>query len=100
MVGPNVLGFPTSGGTAISAFIPRISKLGLSLFVPAREGYDAMDWESKLMRHSWLLDLGVLLCEPSTRFEGVGGECLLGCACWVVVPHAAIRGEIEIASAR
>lgn len=97
-VGPNVLSFPTAGTPEVSAFIPRISKLGLSLFVPARESYDAMDWESKLMRHSWLLDLGVLLCEPSTRFEGVGGECLLGCACWVVVPHAAIRGELEIVS--
>ena len=65
MVGPNVLGFPTSGGTAISAFIPRIAT-GLSLFVPLGEGYDAMDWESKLMRHSWLLDVGGV-CEPSTR---------------------------------
>jgi hypothetical protein len=98
-VGPNVLSFPTTGFPAtVTAFIPRISKVGLNLFAAAREGYDAMDWESKLMRHSWLLDLGVLLCEPSTRFEGVGGECLLGCACWVVVPHAAIRGELEIAS--
>ncbi|OPX05904.1 tubulin-like doman-containing protein [Mycobacterium sp. AT1] len=98
-VGPNVLSFPASGVPAVTAFIPRLSKLGLSLFLPAREGYDAMDWESKLMRHSWLLDLGVLLCEPSTRFEGVGGECLLGCACWVVVPHAAIRGDVvEIVS--
>lgn len=99
-VGPNVLSFPTTGEPSISAFIPRISKLGLSLFVPAREGYDSMDWESKLMRHAWLLDLGVLLCEPSTRFEGVGGECLLGCACWVVVPHAAIRGEEDVVSVR
>lgn len=94
-VGPNVLSFPDSYGPAVSAFIPRVSKLDLSLFVPARNAYDTLDWESKLMRHSWLLDLGVLLCEPSTRFEGVGGECLLGCACWVVVPHAAIRGEVE-----
>ena len=27
------------------------------------------------------------------RFDGMGGECIWGCACWVVVPHAAIRGE-------
>ena len=35
------------------------------------------------------LDLGVMLCEPSIRFDGMGGECIWGCACWVVVPHAA-----------
>jgi hypothetical protein len=34
-----------------------------------------------------------MLCEPSIRFDGMGGECIWGCACWVVVPHAAIRGE-------
>ncbi|AZI65917.1 tubulin-like doman-containing protein (plasmid) [Rhodococcus qingshengii] len=95
VVGPNTLAFAGSGDTTVAAFIPRLSKLDMSWFVPAREAYDALDWESKLMRHAWLLDLGVLLCEPSTRFEGVGGECLLGCACWVVVPHLAIRGEVE-----
>ncbi|WP_425005614.1 tubulin-like doman-containing protein [Mycolicibacterium sp. S3B2] len=94
-VGPNTLTFDAVGEPALAAFVPRLSKLDLALFVPARESYDALGWEEKLMRHSWLLDLGVLLCEPSTRFEGVGGECLLGCACWVVVPHAAIRGESE-----
>nr|WP_218681400.1 tubulin-like doman-containing protein [Rhodococcus qingshengii] len=92
-VGPNSLQFDGAGEPVIAAFVPRVSKLDLAFFAPARDAYDTLGWEEKLMRHSWLLDLGVLLCEPSTRFEGVGGECLLGCACWVVVPHAAIRGE-------
>jgi hypothetical protein len=48
--------------------------------------------------HSWILDLGVLLCEPSIRFDGMGGECIWGCACWVVVPHAVIRGEVQEAA--
>ena len=43
--------------------------------------------------HSWLLDLGVMLSERSIRFDGMAGECIWGCACWVVVPHEAIRGE-------
>lgn len=94
-VGPNVLVFDGEGSSGLAGIVPRVSKLDLAWFTNARDGYDTLGWEEKLMRHSWLLDLGVLLCEPSTRFEGVGGECLLGCACWVVVPHAAIRGEIE-----
>lgn len=92
-VGPNSLTFNGSDKAVVVGIVPRVSKLDLAWFAPSREGYDTLGWEEKLMRHAWLLDLGVLLCEPSTRFEGVGGECLLGCACWVVVPHAAIRGE-------
>jgi hypothetical protein len=33
-----------------------------------------------------------MLCEPAIRFEGMAGECLWGCACWVVVPYQDIRG--------
>jgi hypothetical protein len=87
--------FTAASPSGASVFVPKLSKLDLEFFVPTRSAYDGLEWEEKLMRHSWLLDLGVLLCEPSTRFEGVGGECILGCACWVVVPHAAIRGEAE-----
>ncbi|MCX9192366.1 hypothetical protein C3Y87_13290 [Carbonactinospora thermoautotrophica] len=94
-VEPGALTFPSTGQAETTLFVPHVSKLDLAAFVPAREAYDRLDWDEKLLRHSWLLDLGVLLCEPSTRFEGMGGECILGCACWVVVPHAAIRGEIN-----
>jgi hypothetical protein len=34
-----------------------------------------------------------MLSEQSIRFEGMAGECIWGCACWVVVPHEAIRGD-------
>ncbi|CCH75430.1 conserved hypothetical protein [Nostocoides australiense Ben110] len=96
-VGPNVLSFDSAAGSAVTTIIPQLSKRDLALFGPARSAYDGLGWEDKLLRHAWLLDVGVLLCEPSTRFEGVGGECLLGCACWVVVPYAAIRGEDPVA---
>lgn len=96
-VGPNTLSFEGSGEPAVVTIIPRLSKRDLAMFAPARSAYDGLGWEDKLLRHAWLLDVGVLLCEPSTRFEGVGGECLLGCACWVVVPYAAIRGEDPVA---
>ncbi|MBC3194909.1 hypothetical protein H7X46_28040 [Pseudonocardia sp. C8] len=91
--GPAVATYPEAKLEGTTAFVAKLSKLDLRWFVPTRDAYDSFDWEQKLMAHSWILDLGVMLCEPSTRFESMGGECLLGCACWVVVPHAAIRGE-------
>ncbi len=90
---PGVLQFESDDQQMVHYIIPRASKLDLEAFVPAREAYDKLSWDEKLMIHAWLLDLGVMLCEPSIRFDGMGGECIWGCACWVVVPHAAIRGE-------
>jgi hypothetical protein len=92
-VDPVVLALP-GPDDLVSVVLPRASKLDLAGFVPARDRYDALEWDDKLLIHSWLLDLGVMLCEPSIRFDGMGGECIWGCACWVVVPHAAIRGEV------
>ncbi|GAA2557028.1 hypothetical protein [Pseudonocardia hydrocarbonoxydans] len=82
------------GAGFVSVVIPRATKLDLAAFVPSRDLYDPLEWDDKLLLHSWILDLGVMLCEPSIRFDGMGGECIWGCACWVVVPHAAIRGEV------
>ena len=77
-----------------NVIIPGVARTDLDVFSKARDAYDEIeDWDEKLMMHSWLLDLGVMLCEPSIRFEGMSGECIWGCACWVVVPHAAIRGD-------
>ncbi|MQA14308.1 MAG: hypothetical protein GEV09_09085 [Pseudonocardiaceae bacterium] len=74
--------------------IPGVAKTDLAVFYEARDAYDQIgEWEDKLLMHSWLLDLGVLLSEQSIRFEGMAGECIWGCACWVVVPHDAIRGD-------
>lgn len=92
-VDPVVESVETAGDGFVSVVLPRASKLDLDLFVPSRDLYDPLEWEEHLLMHSWLLDLGVMLCEPSIRFDGMGGECIWGCACWVVVPHAAIRGE-------
>ncbi len=36
-----------------------------------------------------------MLCEPAIRFDGMAGECLWGCACWVVVPYEQIRGPAK-----
>ncbi len=74
--------------------IPGVAKTDLTAFYEARDAYDKIEnWEEKLLMHSWILDLGVILSEQSIRFEGMAGECIWGCACWVVVPHEAIRGD-------
>lgn len=77
---------------SIQFILPCISKVDFDLFFDSRDAYDTQNWEEKLNDHSWLLDLGVLLCEPAIRFNGMAGECLWGCACWVVVPYDKIRG--------
>jgi hypothetical protein len=94
-VPPGVLTFESDDAPMVSVVLPRASKLDLEAFVPARDTYDTLDWDAKLLKHAWLLDLGVMLCEPSIRFDGMGGECIWGCACWVVVPHDAIRGVVS-----
>ena len=77
-----------------NVIIPGVAKTDFKAFYEARAAYDEItDWEEKLLLHSWLLDLGVMLSEQSIRFEGMAGECIWGCACWVVVPHEAIRGD-------
>lgn len=73
--------------------LPGMAKTDLDVFWESREKYDALDWDAKLLEHSWLLDLGVMMSEPAIRFDGMAGECLWGCACWVVVPYDQMRGE-------
>ena len=74
--------------------LPGVAKTDFNVFYTAREAYDKLSWEEKLLHHSWLLDLGVMLSEPAIRFEGMAGECLWGCACWVVVPYEQMRGNV------
>jgi Tubulin like len=93
LVEPDVIHFDTEDESFVHVSMPRLTKLDLADFSAARDAYDQMSWDEKILAHAWLLDLGTMLCEPSTRFEGMAGECIWGCACWVVVPFTAIRGE-------
>ena len=77
---------------SVQYILPCISKIDFDQFFQARDEYDEKDWDEKLLDHSWRLDLGVLLSEPAIRFNGMAGECLWGCACWVVVPYDQLRG--------
>ena len=95
---PEVAAAPGASGDSVQFILPCVSKTDLDLFFDSRQSYDTLDWEEKLSDHSWLVDLGVMLCEPAIRFDGMAGECLWGCACWVVVPYEEIRGPAEAAA--
>ena len=92
---PQVAAAAGAGSGSVQFVLPCVSKFDLDLFFDSRGAYDALDWEAKLGDHSWLVDLGVMLCEPAIRFDGMAGECLWGCACWVVVPYDQLRGPEE-----
>ena len=96
---PAVPAVAVKGGKAgsVQFVLPCVAKQDLADFYTSRDIYDTQTWEQKLLDHSWLLDLGVMLCEPAIRFEGMAGECLWGCACWVVVPYNDIRGDRAVA---
>ena len=73
--------------------LPGVAKTDLVSFWGSQKNYDTLDWESKLLEHAWLIDIGPMLSEPAIRFEGMAGECIWGCACWVVVPYDQLRGD-------
>lgn len=93
LVEPGIVRSEAGGKPAVRFILPGASKNELEIFFQSRDAYDQMEWDEKLLVHSWLLELGVLLSEPAIRFQGMAGECLWGCACWVVVPYDSIRGE-------
>lgn len=76
-----------------NVILPGVAKTDLIAFWASQKNYDKLEWEAKLYQHAWLIDIGPMLSEPAIRFEGMAGECIWGCACWVVVPYADLRGE-------
>ena len=73
--------------------LPGVAKTDLIAFWDSQKVYDKLTWEDKLNEHAWLIDIGPMLSEPAIRFEGMAGECIWGCACWVVVPYDQLRGD-------
>ena len=73
--------------------LPGVAKTDLNAFWESQKNYDKLTWEEKLNEHAWLIDIGPMLSEPAIRFEGMAGECIWGCACWVVVPYDQLRGD-------
>ncbi len=76
-----------------NVILPGVAKTDLHAFWESQKNYDKLDWETKLNEHAWLIDIGPMLSEPAIRFEGMAGECIWGCACWVVVPYDQLRGD-------
>lgn len=70
-----------------------VAKTDLLSFWASQKNYEQLTWEEKLNEHAWLIDIGPMLSEPAIRFEGMAGECIWGCACWVVVPYDQLRGD-------
>jgi hypothetical protein len=74
--------------------LPGVAKTDLDAFWASQKVYDKLTWEEKLNEHSWLVDIGPMISEPAIRFDGLAGECIWGCACWIVVPYAELRGDV------
>ena len=82
------------GGAAgsIQFVLPRVGKADLSLFFEARDAYALLTPAERVLGHALLLERGVVLCEPSTRIEGMAGASLSGDGAWVAVPLDAMQG--------
>ncbi len=77
-----------------NVILPGVAKTDLTAFWNSQKNYDALNWKAKLAEHAWLIDLGPMISEPAIRFKGMAGECIWGCACWVVVPYDQLRGDV------
>ncbi|MEU3476440.1 MULTISPECIES: hypothetical protein [Nocardiaceae] len=62
--------------------IPGVAKADLTAFAEAKKLYDAVPTAERIELSSWLLELGIVLSEPSDQFEGVMGQALPGSPGW------------------
>ena len=83
---------------SVQFVLPCVGKLDLDVFYASRTSYCAQGQDDRLLDHSLLLEQGILLCEPSTRLEGMAGAGLWGGNGWIAVPLADVYGEDAHAS--
>ncbi len=76
------------------------AKTEFKCFYPSRDMYDDLTWEERFACHSFIVDIGVMICEPSIRVQGNAGECIWGCACMIAYPFSKIRGDDPIPKSR
>ena len=86
---------PGGAAASIQFVLPRVGKADLGLFYAVRDAYDRLPAADRVLCHSLLLERGVLLCEPSTRLEGMAGAGLGGGGAWVAIPFDAMRGPAD-----
>ena len=79
-------------GNSVQYVLPCIEKFDLEIFYEARAAYDASPASERVLDHAMLLELGVVLSEPSTRLVGMAGAGLHGGDGWVAVPLESLRG--------
>lgn len=77
-------GAPTG---CVQFLLPRMARRDLAMSRIAQAAYDALPHAQRLALHSLLLEQGLLLCEPSTRLEGMAGASLGPTGTqWIAVP--------------
>ena len=76
---------------SVQFILPRLRKTDLDLFFAAQEAYDMQPLRQKILDHAWLLDLGIILCEPGTHLQGMAGAGLWSDSSWIAVPYDGIR---------
>lgn len=98
---PDAAASVAAGGAAgsVQFVLPRAAKTDLDLFFEARDAYDLLAPAERVASHALLLERGVVLCEPSTRIEGMAGAGLNGSDAWVGVALEAMRGPAAEAAA-
>ena len=98
--GPSIHASLAAGGRtdSVQFVLPQLSKDDLNLFAEARMAYDQQTQQEKLRGHSWLLEQGVMLCEPSTTVDSMAGASLWGSQNWIKVPYLAVRGDAPLST--
>lgn len=77
---------------SVQFVLPRVGKSDLSIFFEVRDAYDDLSSAQRVSAHALLLERGVVLCEPSTRIDGMAGAGLGGGGGWVAIPFEEMRG--------
>lgn len=83
---------------SIQFVLPRVGKADLALFFEVRDAYDQLSPHERVLAHALLLERGVVLCEPSTRIDGMAGAGLGGGSAWVAITLDAMRGPPQRAA--
>jgi len=92
---PEVAPHAAEGGRdgSVQFMLPRVAKTDLNWFHEARDAYDTSSEAKRLRDHALLLEQGVLLCEPSTRIEGMAGAGIGQSQQWIAVSLDELRGQ-------
>ncbi len=90
---PEAATLASPGGVpgSVQFILPRLRKTDIDLFFTAQEAYDKQQPAQKILDHAWLLELGIILCEPGTHLQGMAGAGLWSDESWIAVPYDDIR---------